>query len=200
MKLSMTSVFTNEHEKVFNIADGSTHIGRVTVEKISKKMDPVIYGYIGESIYSLEPLVNKDITVRKDSYYGYNADGIHLGTFYNAHKSLGFMSYFSFTAVKIGPRVYYLYRCMKDCIHYMLYYDEYQDGSMDHVGEIVIDDTTAPSYSLYFKNPVYMELLIMLAAHSYVWEIRGGYKLHTSKKAAEHLESFFEPDFVQECL
>lgn len=200
MKLSMTSVFTNEHEKVFNISDGSVRVGRVTVEKISKKMDPVIYGYIDESVYSLEPLFNKDIMIRKDNYYGYNADGIHLGTFYNTHKSLGFMSYFSFTTVKIGPRVYYLYRCMKDHVHYMLYYDEHQDGSMDHVGEIVIDDTTEPSYSLYFKNPAYMELLIMLAAHSYVWEIRGGYKLHTSKKAAEHLESFFEPDFVQECL
>lgn len=199
MKLSMISVFTNEHEKVFNIADKSAHVGRVTIEKISKKMDPVIYGYVGESVYSLEPLVNKDITVRKDQYYGYNADGIHLGAIYNTHKSLGLMSYFSYTVVKMGPRSFCLYRCLKDKVHYMLYTDEYEDGTIDHVGEIIIDDTTAPNYSLYFKNPVYMELLIMLAAHSYVWEIRGGYQLHTSKKAAQYLEGYYEPEFAQGC-
>lgn len=202
MLIQLKSDFTNEFERVFTVTLSDVVMGRVTVEKTSARLEPIIYLYLNESLYSLEPKIKRDINDMGHSYsYGYNADGIHLGTVYNTSRSLGLLSFLNYTCVRLGPYTYTMYRNVTSKIEYIVMRKDH-DNTESCIGYIVIDnkDLDDLAYSIYTPDEQFVDLLIMLTAHSYVWEIRGGYRLPVNKKASVQLDEYFTEANKKLCM
>ena len=198
MKLSMRSAFTNQFDKIFFVLLDDVNCGRVTIEKITGRVDPVIYYYTKDSTLSLEPTTDKSVTTMSQSYkYTFSADGVYIGTIFNTSRALSFLNYLNYTEARQGPVVYRMYRIVNDSdVHYMLY----NDSESEQLGEIVMSMiSTKLQYDIYSDKEEFFDLLVMLAAHSYVWEIRGGYNTRVSKKAVEYVSQLYTPGFLSRC-